>query len=578
MASILIGTSLDGESRFDGHTPDLDQSLRSSTSINSLPVEILAEIMLAYQRASVAPNIFKCWSCRSPRDFTDRSDWLKLPLVCRHWFSVASTNPNLWRWLTAKTSLSYLRTGLVRSGVTTIAVVVMATSAPFANETLDALIPHAHRLQVLILPDYHQEVHGVPLASLFLQYLPSLSTLVLGRDPSDGRRRMAYFYSHLGSMGEEAELLPSRFTRLDSLVLGGASVVLPRTITQQLRRLDISGWSGECPLLLGRLLSILRECVNVEELSIVNVRCSFISGGFPGDTNLAPPALPKLQTFVLTDIDFYVVHHILSTLRLPSVLTSVKIDWTYDIHTSSEMFSRGFFAPMPRDSDGHPLFPTLSRPLKSAFLTLRHRRHEVRAYHYVTAGIWPRRRENSSDPSLSMTVFVKGEPRSRPWPLLDDSLALLGAAPLEKLHLKLDAHMVGQIDWDAVFAAYPRLRALAVRVVGEWEESQARLFRSLHPTPGSEAHGPTVPCPGLRLLHLEGFGLVQEQSLSTAVREALEARAVALGGRTTLHELSYALHHYDSDEQYYEHRASHVRNFEGLAKILSYRRRRRSKK
>ncbi|KAL1941049.1 hypothetical protein VTO73DRAFT_7685 [Trametes versicolor] len=234
--------------------------LNAGVPINTLPVELLAEV-------------FKATQPKLGRESGERP-WLAYLLICRHWFTVGATTPRLWDFPYATSSLNYARTCLARSkGV---------------------------KIDVVVVPD-------VPVAPVLPHSMPALElfTVGVGKTTTDPR-------------DEVMELTPERFPKLVHLSLSGLYLV-PTAALRNLKVLHIDNLLGLVPgITMGMLTDLLQELACVEELRVHSVSCR--QGLDPSRPMRTPrAALRSLKGLSMQDWPWgmELTKHILSVISVP---------------------------------------------------------------------------------------------------------------------------------------------------------------------------------------------------------------------------------------------------------------------
>ncbi|KAI0367088.1 hypothetical protein BV20DRAFT_1114929 [Pilatotrama ljubarskyi] len=531
-AKELHSRLLERKRRLELETLSTNALINACASINRLPNEILVEIMIWVQIAYAGP---------------DHLRWLTLLHVCRHWFVVASTTSKMWRILYGGDCLNYFRTALVRSRDSPIAVMVGNPRA--VPEVIELLFPHAHRVQHLWIfavgrPDSPR------LVALLQNRMPVLETLSvsIGKtifDPSE----------------EVVDLPLERFPRLRHLSVSGLYTP-PSTLFRQLKVLHLVGWLGLIPeLKLDSFTQILRECVDVEELTIRDVLCR--DHDTPQQyTNFARIAVSKLRCLHMAT-EAGIIKHFLSVLAIPPA-THVSIEIPVNSDVPQEELTLGLQAVMPDDRSGLSLLPHLKTATVRAFDDQR-----VLVAAQSASGL-----DGGTQPGgLTVTLANPDGLPDVESIVLDDFVGICRDSPLEELRIKMEADKVGHVNWRVVFAHFPKLKSLSVFGSG-MEDHAYKVFRGLNPevAPDGTRDQDRLVCPELRSVRIEGFDGRHVLVLPHAAR-CLKARMEALGRPVALEELSFSIvFRARSEEQFEERQREYSESLRPLVGRFSYER------
>ncbi|KAI0365955.1 hypothetical protein BV20DRAFT_704570 [Pilatotrama ljubarskyi] len=442
--------------------------------------------------------------------------WLAIPSVCRRWYWIAATTPELWRSLYAVSRrLNYMRTCLVRSKDLTIGVVIGYSS--MVPTALRLVWPHIRRIRHMKL----SVARGGPrvLDAILETAIPALEALDVF---------VSKTFTDISE--EEMQFHPERFPRLSELCVVGVHL-LPSAVLRQLKVLSIHDWFGLMPgLTYYGLTTVLRELTNVEELALCDIICrSFES---PPDPSITPRiVLPKLRAIKLDSLTS-VMKHILSILSIPPS-SYIVIRRAADAATEStdELSAQGIRIVLPADRAGLPI---LSR-ITSVWVKL------LNNFEHRIQGTAPHTEHGENGGGFSCSLEMP-EDYDGPPLLLDDFLDVFHDAPLKFLHVTVDVNLVTCIDWRSALAPFPTLRELIVSGTHE-DGATDPIFSALDPdnapegTP-SEQH---VVCPRLQTLRIEGFGLAADALLLEA-RRCLDRRRDVLGDPEALADLSFSIH------------------------------------
>ncbi|KAI0359249.1 hypothetical protein OH77DRAFT_1013467 [Trametes cingulata] len=476
--------------------PSLNALSNAAIPINRLPTELMVEIFSVVQMDEA-------------RELEMR--WLSIPRVCRRWYWIAATTPDLWRWLYATSSLNYMKTCLVRSKDRTVSVVTGSTW--IVPSALQLVSPQFHRVRHLQLAVGRRDapVLNVILGSR-MSVLEALEVTVI-KTLLDTSEMVMEFY-------------PERFPVLSELHLVGVHL-LPSGVLRQLKVLSIHDWFGMSPgLTLDALSSILRELTNVERLTLCDIICH--DHETPPAPSIAPDIyLPKLKAFTLDSLTS-VMKHVLSALSIPPS-ARVVIRRAADSATESteELSAQGVRVVLPVNRSSLPILSNITK----ASLGILESEHTIQ-------GSAPPTVEGEDGGSflcsLETPEYYDGPPL-----LLDDFVDVFRHAPLEALHITVDVNLAASIDWRTALVSFPYLRELTVS--GTTEDGTADpIFSALDPENAPPSTS-SVLCPRLRTLRIEGFGLAADAFLAAA-RRCLARRRDVLGDPDALAELSFGVH------------------------------------
>ncbi|RPD55266.1 hypothetical protein L226DRAFT_493382 [Lentinus tigrinus ALCF2SS1-7] len=500
----------------------------ASAAANTLPNEILLSIFLHIQgmvEEGTAPH------------------WPAVLLVCRRWFVVAATAPQLWRELVVGKSLNLLRTGIVRSKGLTLRV--FATHRDAVAEVAQTITPHVHRIQTLSFSSIHQR-HKTDVASLLQHPMPALERLnAIIETP------VTYIITQddpwLGI--DNVPLTRENFPKLRSLVVERIIVRPSSAIYQQLSVLHLLTLEGRlfdyC-----ELRKILRTCQNVEDLAL-----EFTFRRDEDDLDRDQVVLPRLRKLHLSGSRVF-LHDILETIATPETADSELAIHLSDAKHDYIARKEGISSALPQDYQ--TLLPIFSA-ITEVHAQARQSEEILLAYAPAADGATHGCRRLS----LRMPVYETskappdGELRSPDLyslPLRD--LRVFSSAPVETLRIDTEAEHVHYVHWPAILEHFPLLRALSVTVCDYPGDTLPVLYAIRPTSPSLEvtAYGETLshpaqraPCSRLRTLRMSRFRATRDPfnysepwaerkvEIVPAVAECLVSRA--RDGCETLEEL-----------------------------------------
>lgn len=513
------GPLLERKQELENELRSVHALLNAGVPINTLPVELLAEI-------------FKATQPDHGRESGERL-WLDYLLVCRHWFTVGATTPRLWDFLYATPSLSYTRTCLARSKGVKIDVVVVPDMpvAPVLPQYIRLVSPHVHRIRTLVLGTI-DPAHA-PYLKAFVQHpMPALElfTVGVGKTTTDPR-------------DEVLEFTPERFPKLVHLSLSGIYLV-PTAALRNLKVLHIDNLLGLVPgITMGMLTDLLQELACVEELRVHSVSCR--QGLDPSHPMRTPrAALSSLKELSMQDWPWgmEVTKHILSVISVPPS-SAIMIRGCID---DGARATRALVNPqgsggwiLPADRTGLPILSRATEAFVDSTGTSE-RGYVIR----LTSPPMP-------DGGGCLKVVMEAPPAHRQaYPLPSPFLtAICRDAPIEKLRIEMSAFTYcPNTTWRNALAPFSRLRELAVFGHGNGP-SAAILFAGLNPdcAPADTPAAARVVLPELRALRIEGFTVLDDTLFATAM-VCLQKRRAALGLSKPLETLSFQLGEEDRPE------------------------------
>ncbi|CDO72040.1 hypothetical protein BN946_scf184943.g75 [Trametes cinnabarina] len=519
--------------------------LNMKAPINMLPSELLIEIFLCVQR-----------------DY-ELTRWLVLPSVCRYWFYIASTTPELWRRLTVESSTNHLSTGLARSRaeVVDLELNLCAHAKGILSRTFKILKPHVHRIGSLQF-----RAHSLQRIMRLRDFLDSHSMPQL---------RSLYLHNMMvrdvhPSLSLSAERLPS----LRSLRAYGMNI-LSSSIFSQLHTLRLADTFLEMAHRLVHFIGMARNLSNIEHLHVSQIPGETQSGESQADAILSSASmvhdkseLRKLRVLEIC-MEPRLVRLLLDNIVVPST-ASVNIVVMTSPRTPNPSSPSQF---LPSDNT---CLPVLS-DLRSVKVTVS--RQGVTIYGQATiveaCQRWPS--ASVADPFF---LYFQGEASKERYrdtsaepataSLLNALLTFLGNTPgLHVLQIESNTASMKNMDWRATLLALPELRELTVRVRHQYSKRSKggergnqgspfpdieSVIKQLDPEQIADLSHPrpvmpgVVPCPDLKCLRLFGQW-THEDTLVSTTKVCMENRRRALGRHQGLDELELHAHlRVDRDE------------------------------
>ncbi|KAI0643426.1 hypothetical protein C8Q79DRAFT_179085 [Trametes meyenii] len=449
--------------------------------------------------------------------------WLPILEVCRYWFVVGASTPQLWCTVWRGTNLAFLRTTLARSKEAPL--VVRLRNFKTLSQTMSALTPYAHRIREFTFPQVVLSSNVSCLVKFLDRSMPALEKLHLHMPGLP-----------VGDREDVIQLSLDRLPRLVELSVTGVRFQpFPR-----LRQLRLLHWSGPAPgSTLDTLTAILRECVLVEELHLINVYREDDSGILASDSSVSPIALPKLQRFRITSPEQRVIKRVLSSIIFPPT-AHVRAIWSIKSRTPDEQLNPGFYAILPFDLSGLPLLSGLT---KAQVQLYSHRRSLIAS---AATDLDLYSVEGGPGPSLAVQLDNSVRINAMALNGVDDVLDICRISPLQELRLQMEAPKTQHVDWTALFARLPMLRRLVVHALESPRDnvSHDRLLRSLNPkfVPGDARGDERLVCPALCAIQFVGFDGLPGTNLLENLRDMLAERKAFRGTEKALDNLSFALH------------------------------------
>ncbi|KAI0685660.1 hypothetical protein C8T65DRAFT_165065 [Cerioporus squamosus] len=501
------------------HFAGISALLNSRAPVNQLPNEILLAIF-TFLQATVQEDA--------------APDWLAVLLVCRRWFVVAATAPQLWRELVVGKSLKLLRTGLVRSKGLTFGVSVIKRDAVPA--TARTLLPHVHRLHRLLVSSIHQrhKAYFVALMQRSMAALKSLTAIV--EEPVSWSVNAENPSLTITWM----PLSVDKFPKLRSLAV--EKIFIPPSPDAVYQRLTVLRLLKPGIRDHREFEQILRSCHNVEELDL-----DLDGTAGHADPNLEKIRLPKLRAIRLAGWR-WALNDVFKTIAIPPTAS-------LDIHLSGPdddvLREESISAILPEDyPTSLPIFSSVTEVHAQA------RQSEDIVVAYAPA---PAESMEAERRRLSLRMPVNHKKGEDPQTVKRSlrKLSVFAAAPVESLSIDIEAKLVDYVSWPTVLGHFPLLRKLTVTVQGGSPQPSRVLLALASPASNAAAQdghetatdgAARLLCPRLRLrvLHMHGFRStshpddrwmypVQEMDISADVSGPLSKRQVA--GCDALEEL-----------------------------------------
>ncbi|KAL1943488.1 hypothetical protein VTO73DRAFT_3933 [Trametes versicolor] len=284
--------------------------------------------------------------------------WPSLTAVCCFWRELALATPPLWNTVEVYKTTHWLELSLVRSLDTPLQLVFHYLDTTCA--AVPKILPHAHRIRVLILPaldvpspgSYHSVDPDItPFLPLLNTPMPALKTLVayvkrsIRYDPPD-LPQFEIFTTHLPSL---------RTLRISRVSVPWSTGLLSGLSTLDLRACAISGTSPSPD----QFLDVLECCTALEELRLLDLFVSTVFGPHIANIAMSNPdrviRLPKLQAVKLADIPSATTWLLSHLTFLPGMRITVT-GWLPD--DLNGHFNSAFVSLIPHHGLLTSLFPT----------------------------------------------------------------------------------------------------------------------------------------------------------------------------------------------------------------------------
>lgn len=220
-----------------------DRLLESkSAPINTLPVEILAEILLFVQA-----YVFDY----PPEKYGTACHWINVSWVCAHWRTIVVSNSSFWRTIVVRCGPELLSLALERT-IRGLPVAILFEDASFPWSSLQS-----------ILQDRADDVRTVRFERADKKFQRSFPS-IFSDCPMPALEELAVFSCELTCAA--LPLNQNDFPALRSLSLFRLDCLANNTLLSRLRRLKMhdSGWEVE----FGVFLDMLQACTQLEELDL----------------------------------------------------------------------------------------------------------------------------------------------------------------------------------------------------------------------------------------------------------------------------------------------------------------------
>ena len=473
----------------------LRTTLNSYEPAGRLPNEILIEIFTQYASLKVFFT--------GPYSLPQRG-WMKLMLVCKHWYQVACGTPMLWRTINVGKSAAWLNLCLARSAAALLNITFGNSVYTTNYEVLPVyshihiLVPHMHRVRRL---HFHHSPQTCP-DSLLLHL----------RNGATALEKLSFALSagwDSRKPSVDLHLFSQNFPRLRSIALVKAVTPKDSLLYINLHALDLH--KCECALSFNEFVKCVLSAVNLERLSLTSFLRQFpLESMSASATGPARSSLPGLKILNLHQDPIGHISRFLSYAPLPETSLSLQADLGSTAHDNMTISLTDL---LPSGISDDQLIPLVSKTTTVSLETY---------FKYVLSN------EMSyvpSVPALALGFYsdTKGGTED-PWEgtALAGGLRALLRVFRPATHTLTTLHVFGEqsisaTDWQPVFAAFPALETLKLNGWG----CNAPMWDGLHAASratGSEAErGPTA-CPRLRQVEYGDLMDIDDASLEAALQ------------------------------------------------------------
>ncbi|KAI0688645.1 hypothetical protein C8T65DRAFT_700487 [Cerioporus squamosus] len=481
----------------------------ATSPINRLPNEIFSEIFLTFTNPPDG-GFLPLWSlraskqrdgpCADARPF----GWLPLALVCRHWWAVTRSTPQLWRTIEINEQRGrqdLLHLALQRSASATLDVTFYRAQEAVAAAPL--LKSHAARLRKLTFPEA-DNAELPSLLSLLNDEMPTLNRLTIYGDLVPSSTHTNPTAAPPGYL--PVLLPPSRFRSLTYLRLSWVVISAERPIPSTLRTLSLTGCTFEHAVPLSALLKSLEECRALEDLCLDGLPVNLDVGRTPSSVKL-----PSLKYLAISDDRASRIAHFLEPLHVPRIVTF--------------SFSGQHNLPDP------PRFSSLlPRRFKARFPTFT----SVQSVDiHITSGHMEMSFGGGCSLKLDQGPGLAWEKR---WTCLSELPAILDAPRLTRLSMRGDVSDAEEDHWRSLFEGLPFIERFELSCYGMVGSGDIqRLFTGLSSSSsGTPAVNPSQPV-GISLRHITVHGGEWNDSIMDTLKSFLTSRMESHAPLHTLH-------------------------------------------
>ena len=286
-----LSTSLD--------TVDVNSTIHPFHSpVNRLPVELLVKLFRLVGPYTTEPK-FRPVGCSWKFDGRhihpdDKTGWVRLMLVCRHWRNVGVNAPHLWRTIFVTRNLESLKYRLEKSQGCTIDVIFNDSEyEPINTAALPFLLVHSKRIRSIKTSESFTFSNLHLLKPMFQVQLPSLERIEI--IPKFGSIHSFYRGSRLATYDPNLNFSKTRQPRLRHLVAFG--VTLPGSssfwsLSTLVLALEITRDTG--PQLALDVLALVRASTSLASLTITKPKPGHLTYG-ETHTGIAPSAATSTE-------------------------------------------------------------------------------------------------------------------------------------------------------------------------------------------------------------------------------------------------------------------------------------------
>lgn len=446
-------------------------TMRSSTTVNNLPVELLLEVF-----TYIAHLALHCLPFGAAARYYQ---WTRLMLVCQRWRAIIVNASQFWTAVDFVDNWNWVELCLERSGRSSIDVRLVGLPPELLKAALPLLVAASVRIRSLTFQSYSETISSVFLQQLFsppMHALENLSVSLNWRDDDQPKVNL--------------RLSSERHPRLRSLALAGTPLPIELSVYSRLQSLALHERSiPREGLSFQHLMRILRKASSqLREIDLSHVDIPLPQVGGPDELDHLQDSLihfPELRSFYMENLDYLAASRILEMLDLP-VCTYFHLR----VYANSMINPGSFRSHLLR------LIPQNIRPLLGTSVelvismtanTYTVRDPSVHGQHAVDLGDAHLHRVYISVSGLTVLEAQA-----------DDIVHIAAFLHLTTLSVFLTGRPVSEASsWKTLFSACPNLRTLDVAV-----HPPIPLFLALTPTPAATL----IPCPVLDTLSIDLHG------------------------------------------------------------------------
>ncbi|KAI0668124.1 hypothetical protein C8Q78DRAFT_276691 [Trametes maxima] len=453
---------------------ELERELRASYTIanagvpiNRLPEELLIKIFSHTQDVEDYLVRYPCYPG------IKEVPWLNILQVCRHWFTVASNAPTLWRTLCVESSVTMLRTGLLRSKSAGLTLVTSQDSPHDRRSVLpkvfDLVMPHTSRLQSVHFLDINDGQAG-----LFISFMendfPMLNELHANFIGTSG-------LPHSG-LDLSLNIVQNRFPRLRQVHLHGVQCLDgPSGILPQLQELQVEFRDPTPKIATTHLLTALGQMKDAKKVVLCNLR---VTDTFPIISGLPPVLRPRVVLERANEIWLDcphgdVVRHVLESIAIP-LTAQAALYFPCD-----SVAYRDIRRVLPNDRSGLPVISSATDVTIDAYC------EEIGVKGSLTnspsddsspspegvVGCFELRQKTGSGAGFTVEEAVRA---------VSHCLDVFHGAPIVRLRVRTTGQIASRMDWKGVLETYPRLQCLQLEIFGPSDSVMEREEVLLDPS------------------------------------------------------------------------------------------------